>query len=399
MRDGWRMGTFADVVKLDFDKVEVRDGQSYPIAGVLGFGRGLLRREPVTSQTTSYRQLNRVRPDQLVYSKLKAFEGAITVAPRDLAESFASSEFPTFTCTEEVEPAYLRLLTQQPSFWADLAGLSKGLGGRRERLAPQDLLSLKLRIPPLSEQRRIVDLIGALDGTIAAMEGQVAALGAAQPALIGHFLSGSDQGPVKQLGDIGTFVRGRRFTKSDYVDSGLGCIHYGQVHTSFGPVAREALTFLPVWMRQRMRLANPGDVVIAATSENVIDLGKATVWMGEDPVAVHDDCYILRHDLDPVFAAYIFRSKAFEEQKQRFAAGTKVTRISAAGLASIRIPIPSLSRQKVIGGVLNAAQEEQDLARAAADRLRSVRCDMLASLLLGVHEIPKSYDLLMEVAT
>ena len=32
----------------------------------------------------------------LVYSRLKAFEGAITVTPDDLPESFASQEFPTF---------------------------------------------------------------------------------------------------------------------------------------------------------------------------------------------------------------------------------------------------------------------------------------------------------------
>ena len=35
----------------------------------------------------------------------------------------------------------------------------------------------------------------------------------------------------KELGEVGEFIRGRRFTKADYVESGLGAIHYGEIYT------------------------------------------------------------------------------------------------------------------------------------------------------------------------
>ena len=83
----------------------------------------------------------------------------------------------------------------------------------------------------------------------------------------------------KSLSEVGELIRGRRFTKTDYVEAGLGCIHYAQIYTDFGAIARNPLTFLAETSRPRMRLARPGDLIIAATSENVADVGKAVAWL------------------------------------------------------------------------------------------------------------------------
>jgi type I restriction enzyme S subunit len=58
--------------------------------------------------------------------------------------------------------------------------------------------------------------------------------------------------PQKALSDIGELVRGRRFTKNDYVESGLGCIHYAQIYTDFGTITRNPLAFLAEDSRARM---------------------------------------------------------------------------------------------------------------------------------------------------
>lgn len=35
----------------------------------------------------------------------------------------------------------------------------------------------------------------------------------------------------KTLGEVGEFVRGNGLQKSDFAESGVGCIHYGQIYT------------------------------------------------------------------------------------------------------------------------------------------------------------------------
>ena len=65
----------AEVATEARDKRRVEPDEEYPIAGVLGFGRGVLLRPAVRVRhigTVPYR----IRTGQLVYSRLKAFEGA-----------------------------------------------------------------------------------------------------------------------------------------------------------------------------------------------------------------------------------------------------------------------------------------------------------------------------------
>jgi hypothetical protein len=47
-------------------------------------------------------------------------------------------------------------------------------------------------------------------------------------------------------------------------------------------------------------------LVIAATGENVEDVCKAVAWLGDEEIAVHDDCYIYSHTLNPKYVAYYF---------------------------------------------------------------------------------------------
>ncbi|MFC4949335.1 restriction endonuclease subunit S [Pseudonocardia sp. GCM10023141] len=173
----------------------------------------------------------------------------------------------------------------------------------------------------------------------------------------------------KPLSDVGELARGRRFTKNDYVETGLGCIHYSQVFTHFEAVARHPLTFLPESSRPRMRLAHPGDLVIAATSENVAEVGKAVAWLGGDDVAVHDDCYIFRHGLNPAYVSYFFASSLFHEQKIKYVSETKVVRISGANLNLIEIPIPPAPVQDRIVEIIGAVDDQVAALDAEADAL------------------------------
>ncbi|MEU3197554.1 restriction endonuclease subunit S [Streptomyces sp. NPDC006996] len=176
----------------------------------------------------------------------------------------------------------------------------------------------------------------------------------------------------KALAEVGELVRGRRFTKNDYVESGLGCIHYAQIHTNFGAIARDPLTFLAEDSRARMRLAHPGDLVIAATSENVDDVGKAVAWLGDDDVAVHDDCYIFRHGFDPAYVSYFFASSLFHSQKVKYVSETKVVRISGASLSLIEIPVPPQRVQERIVEVVSAVDDQIAALDDEAEALEGV---------------------------
>lgn len=143
-------------LNLDLDQVEVEAGREYSIAGVYSFGRGLFARGPITAADTTYKTLHRLRTDQLVVSRLKAFEGAVAIVAPEFDGWFLSPEFPTFACGGgTLEPAYMRHVCQWREFWRMLAAKSTGIGARRERVHASTVLALAIELPPIDEQRQV----------------------------------------------------------------------------------------------------------------------------------------------------------------------------------------------------------------------------------------------------
>jgi type I restriction enzyme S subunit len=144
----------------------------------------------------------------------------------------------------------------------------------------------------------------------------------------------------KTLGDIGTFIRGSGIQKSDFTESGAGCIHYGQIHTHYGTWATKTKSFIDRNFSLRLRKAHTGDLVIATTSEDDEAVAKAVAWLGVEDVAVSTDAYIYRHTANPKYMSYFFQTEIFQSQKKPYVTGTKVRRISGDNLGKIQIPIP-----------------------------------------------------------
>lgn len=193
----------------------------------------------------------------------------------------------------------------------------------------------------------------------------------------------------RPLGEIGDLIRGRRFTKSDYVDVGLGSIHYGEVYTSYGTWANQVHSYVRPELRDRLRLARYGDLIIAATGESLEEVGKAVAWLGDEEIAIHDDCYIFRHTLDPKFVAYFFQSSSFHVQKARYATESKLARIPRSGLERVRMPEPPMPVQQAIVDLLTEMERLEAELRAELEaelKARRKQYEYYRDLLLTLPE-------------
>jgi type I restriction enzyme S subunit len=150
----------------------------------------------------------------------------------------------------------------------------------------------------------------------------------------------------RPMGEVGEFARGRRFTRADVVDGGIPSIHYGEIYTHYGVAASTSVRQVREDLRAQLRFALPGDVVIASVGETIEDVGKAVAWLGDEPVAIHDDTFGFRHSLNPKFVSYWMQTEAFHSQKTRHVASAKIKRLSSSALASILMPVPAMEEQE-----------------------------------------------------
>ena len=158
----------------------------------------------------------------------------------------------------------------------------------------------------------------------------------------------------KALGDIGDFVRGKRFVKTDIISEGFPCIHYGEMYTHYGIWATKSKSFIDIELASKLRVANHGDVVIVATGETIEDIGNGTAWLGENDVVIHDACFSYKSELNPKYVSYFLSTSLFKEQIKKNVSSGKISAINANGLSKAIIPIPPPDVQAEIVRILDA---------------------------------------------
>ncbi|TJV92319.1 MAG: restriction endonuclease subunit S, partial [Mesorhizobium sp.] len=152
-----------DVTRLDLNREPIDPSKSYPMVGVLSFGRGLFDREPIENGNTSYKHFLRLKPDHIVMSQLFGWEGALALSDNRFAGKYVSPQFPTFLSNESrLDRNFLGWLMRRPSFWSDLATRASGMGDRRRTLNPGAFFACEIPLPPIAEQRRLVTRIEKL---------------------------------------------------------------------------------------------------------------------------------------------------------------------------------------------------------------------------------------------
>ena len=161
-------------------------------------------------------------------------------------------------------------------------------------------------------------------------------------------------GPIRvELGCICEFIRGNGLQKKDFTEVGKSVIHYGQIYTKYDFTVAQTLSKTSEMVFKKLRKAYPNDLVMATTSENVEDVGKAIVWEGKEEIGISGDSYIIRTSQNSRYLNYWLRSISFQSQKERKVTGTKVVRISSKDMEKFQIIIPSLTEQKRIISILD----------------------------------------------
>ncbi len=147
------------------DKTRVDPSETYRIAGVYSFGRGLIDRGVLEGAGTSYSDLRRLHAGDIVFSKLGAWEGAVALVPPSYDGYFVSSEFPTFAFyTDLVLPGFLVGIMRSPQFWDAINRNTRGSMARRKRISPEQFLNTRVRVPGDPEvQLDLAERLGALD--------------------------------------------------------------------------------------------------------------------------------------------------------------------------------------------------------------------------------------------
>ena len=236
-------------------------------------------------------------------------------------------------------------------------------GATMKHIVKSDFDKTRIPYPPKPTQLSIVSELDKLNELIQIKKEQLKDYDALAQSIFyemfGDPVENEKGWEVKKFGEIGTLERGAGISKKDFVDDGLPCIHYGQLHTTFGAYTRKNITFIPKDLLSKYKIAHSGDLILAITSEDVEGSCKSTAWLGDYDVVVGSDAAIFHHNQNGIYLSYYTRTKAFYNEKAKYAKGFKVTHISTKEIASISICVPPLSIQNTFANKIEQIEKQK----------------------------------------
>ncbi|MCE7974455.1 MAG: restriction endonuclease subunit S [Leptolyngbya sp. PLA1] len=136
-------------------EVKTSDLRSVPIIEKITFG-GVASVLPVDDRDGYKGRLFWAEPGQFVYSRIRAKQGSFTVIDPVVGRLAVSQEYPVYDIDRgRIDPEFLKIALRSEAFLRLMVGLSHG-GSTKTRMLPDQFESLKVPVPPLSVQRRIV---------------------------------------------------------------------------------------------------------------------------------------------------------------------------------------------------------------------------------------------------
>ncbi|MGW5674054.1 restriction endonuclease subunit S [Streptomyces sp. NPDC003860] len=377
-------------MRIDIQRTPMKPGTSYRLAGVLNAGKGVIAKGELDGADTEYAAMNVLRANQVVMRKLTAWEGPITVVPAEFDGFVVSNEFPTFTLGPELMPDWMRLVCGSPRLWAEMKNRVSGTVQRRKRLNPEQLLQIRLPIPPRKVQAQIVEMLDAVDDQIAALDAESEALEGLLESLRSN-LPETDHQPISSvlLGiDSGKSVQagGEASAKDEHRILKLSAVQRGWFKTSEAKTVTEVAVFSP------SHVVKNGDLLItrANTPERV---GFVSVARNvPEGTFMPDLIWRLRVDESRVRADYLEHALSSRELRTIIsgtAGGTSksMVKINKRGFGNVRVPIPSLPEQGEYVQRCDAVARGIMATRAEEARLRRVRSGLLLGLLDRTIEI------------
>lgn len=354
---------------------------------------------------TSYK---RVRPGDVAYNMMRAWQGAIGAVRTD---GLVSPAYVVAAPTDALNPAYFEYLYRTDWLIGEMNRASKGITDFRKRLYWQEFKQLLTLVPPREEQDRIVAFIDKkasdIEASIAKKRRLIDLLQEQKTILInqavtfgvsnhkdmqGCDIPGFGSIPagwnIRKLKHVCAYQEGPGIMAADFREEGVPLIRIAGVKGH--RVTLEGCNFLSRqkvsrrWAHFRL---NRGDLLISGSASSgtvaeVVDEGiGAIAYTGLFRIT------LLQSQITKQFAKLYFSAAAFNDQMNVFKTGVGLQHFGPSHLARAWIALPSLGEQEKITGFVEervlCIEDTIAATKLVIEKLIEAKLNLIAAVVTG----------------
>jgi type I restriction enzyme S subunit len=261
--------------------------------------------------------------------------------------------------------------------------------------APQ-VRSYAIAVPPVAEQNSIAAALADIDDQGTILEQLIAKKETIKQGMMQQLLTGETRLPgfteawsTYRLVQLGVFLKGRGIKRDDVQASGVACIRYGELYTTYRTYTSATVSFVAPRVAATALPLRQGDLLFAGSGETREEIGMCVAFTGPQRAVAGGDIVVLRApDVNPAYLAALANSPRVAAQKARLGQGDAVVHINSRELGSIEVDLPLRDEQDAIAQVLVDADSEIHALRSRLTKAKAIKQGMMQELLTGRTRLP-----------
>ena len=333
----------------------------------------------VNSESAPSRCRQIIAGGDTVFSTVRPYLEKIAFIDDSLDGEFASTGFCVLRPGPKVLPRYLFQFSVSRQMLDQVLIHQRGVS--YPAVLDKNVRATAIPLPPLNEQRRIVDILedhlSRLDAADAGLALSLRRLASYESAALSRCRDG-DERPLSDMTEIqgGIQKQPKRAPKQN----AYPFLRVANVTKSGLQLDEVHLVELFEGELDRLRL-RPGDLLVVEGNGSASQIGRAALWDGSIEDCVHQNHLIRVRPMPGLSAAYleaVWNSPQSRRQLTDLASSSSgLHTLSVSKLKTLKIPIPTLERQQELVAVVQDIRDrrsrlaiELDSAVSRAKRLR-----------------------------
>ena len=324
----------------------------------------------------------RFYPGDVIYGRRRAYQRKLGVADFD---GICSAHALVLRAKPDVcLPEFLPYFLQSDVFHQRALDIS--VGSLSPTINWKTLAVQEFALPPIKEQPKIVELLGATDTLVSRLRRSIGLIGGVEAAMVAQ-VARIEGAPELILQNCCAAPISYGIVQPG-LDTPGGVPYVNVEDMTAGPLSLAALprTSSAISARHGRTLLQPGDVLVALRGP----IGLTAV-ISEDLAGANLSRGVARlhptPGVDGTYLALCLSSPQFRAQIRAAATGSTFKELKIGALRQLRVPVPDLDRQREIAESVGRVRQVQ---AATADQIAStvhLRQTLLGKLLQGVADV------------
>jgi type I restriction enzyme S subunit len=388
----WKQWKIGELITEKYRPILIEDEKEYQLVTVKRRNEGVVSRGYLKGKNILVKNYFELEKDDFIISKRQIIHGASGIVPQSLHKAVVSNEYLVAVSNENISTEYLTLISKLPDMYKQYFLSSFGVDVEKMVFDVRDWKKRSITIPEINEQKNITDFFQDLDKLITEHQQKHTKLKSLKQAMLDKMFpkQGQTVPEIRFKGFEGDWEEYNLSEIADIIGGGTPSTTISEYWNGdidwYSPTEIGDKVYAKGSVKKITQLGlNSCSAKVLPAKRTILftsraGIGDVAILMKEGATNQGFQSLIVKTGFHPYFI--YSNSHIIKKYALKNASGSTFLEISGKMLGKLKILVPALDEQKIIGNYFKNLDELIDKHETQITKLQNIKKALLAKMFI-----------------